>query len=428
MGDAKSTPYDAVIVGGSLAGCSAAIFLGRAGARVALVEKSPDPKHFKRICTHFIQSPTTPTLRRLGLLEPILDAGAVPYTGRLWTRWGWIVPPGDRVAPSHTLRRHLLDPIVRDAAAATPGVELLLGGTATALIRSGDANAINGVVVRDREGAERTLRGSLVIAADGRDSRIAELAGLRDKKIKQGRFVYSGYFEGPMPTGAPDTSAWMMDPQFALVAPLGGDLMLYGAMPTMDRLPEFKADPERALVEYIAAVPDPPPIREARRVSSLIGKIEMPNRVRGPVAPGLALIGDSALASDPLAGIGCGWAFQSAEWLADSVLPALRGEEPLRRGLARYRRRRRQELRGHMLVIHSYASGRRFNPVERILFSAAARDPRLGVTVDAFATRGVKPGRLIAGALPRAAAVNARHALRRGKPAPPPATGPARQL
>ncbi|MDX6653577.1 MAG: binding domain, partial [Solirubrobacterales bacterium] len=40
--------YDAVIVGGSLAGCAAATMLGRAGARVAVVEKSPDPAAFKR--------------------------------------------------------------------------------------------------------------------------------------------------------------------------------------------------------------------------------------------------------------------------------------------------------------------------------------------------------------------------------------------
>lgn len=418
------TEYDAVIVGGSLAGCSAAIFLARAGARVALVEKSPDPKHFKRICTHFIQAPTTPTLERLGLLEPILDAGAVAYRNRIWTRWGWIAAPADRVPPSHTLRRNLLDPIVRDAAAATPGVEMLLGRSANDVEWRG--RRVAGVTIRDRDGGEVTLRGKLTIGADGRESRIAELAGLRDKRIEQGRFAYSAYFEGPLPAGAPDTSAWMMDPQFALVSPLGGDLMLYGAMPTMDRLPEFKADPERALIEYVAAVPDPPPIREARRVSPVIGKVEMPNRVRGPVAPGLALIGDAALASDPLAGIGCGWAFQSAEWLAESVLPALRGEEPLRRGLARYRHRHRRELRGHMLLIHNYASGRRFNLAERTLFSAGAHDPRLAEAVDHFATRRVKPGRLLAAAVPRAAVSNARRALRR-KPAPPPATGPARR-
>jgi 2-polyprenyl-6-methoxyphenol hydroxylase-like FAD-dependent oxidoreductase len=69
-------------------------------------------------------------------------------------------------------------------------------------------------------------------------------------------------------------------------------------------------------------------------------------RTRGPTPDLLALIGDAALATDPLFGVGCGWAFQSGEWLADSIAPALRGDEPLEGGLQRYRRRHRSELRG----------------------------------------------------------------------------------
>ncbi len=44
--------------------------------------------------------------------------------------------------------------MVRDAAAATPGVELRLGETATGLLRDGEAVA--GVVVRDPQGGEST--------------------------------------------------------------------------------------------------------------------------------------------------------------------------------------------------------------------------------------------------------------------------------
>ena len=69
--------YDAVVVGASLAGCATAILLGRAGVRVALVEKQPDPAAFKRICSHSIQASAVPTLERLGLLAPIEAAGGV---------------------------------------------------------------------------------------------------------------------------------------------------------------------------------------------------------------------------------------------------------------------------------------------------------------------------------------------------------------
>ena len=61
----EAAEYDAVIVGASLAGCATAMFLGRSGAKVALVEKRPDPAAFKRLCTHFIQASGVPTLERL---------------------------------------------------------------------------------------------------------------------------------------------------------------------------------------------------------------------------------------------------------------------------------------------------------------------------------------------------------------------------
>ena len=70
---------DAVIVGGSLPGCSTAILLGRAGARVAVVEKQPNPDAFKRMCTHFIQASAAPTIERLDLLDPIMEAGGVRF-------------------------------------------------------------------------------------------------------------------------------------------------------------------------------------------------------------------------------------------------------------------------------------------------------------------------------------------------------------
>ena len=71
------TDFDAVVVGASLAGCATAIHLGRAGHRVALVDKRPDPAAYKRVCGHFIQSSAVPALERLGVLDELEAAGAV---------------------------------------------------------------------------------------------------------------------------------------------------------------------------------------------------------------------------------------------------------------------------------------------------------------------------------------------------------------
>jgi 2-polyprenyl-6-methoxyphenol hydroxylase-like FAD-dependent oxidoreductase len=401
--------YDAVIVGASLAGCATAIALGRTGARVALIEKRPDPAAFKRVCSHFIQASAVPALERLDLLGPIIEAGGVRTAMRAWTPWGWIQTPPAEAREAVNLRRELLDPLVREAAAATPGVELMLGQAADRLLRTGDT--VRGVVIRDAGGAETELRAQLVVGADGRDSRIAELAAVKTKTSRHGRFAYGAYFDGP-PAGRDGASSiWMLDPHWAAAFPTDSGLVFYAAMPTKERLPEFRRDPEAALVSFVGELPEAPPIRVSRLAGSVLGKIEMPNKVRVPVAPGLALIGDAAMAVDPLFGVGCGWAVQSGEWLAAEVAPALAGKEPLQAGLSRYQRRHRRALRGHAWLINDYASGRRLNPGERLIFSSAARDPRLAASFEALGTRSIGPARFFATTIPRAVAVNARHAL-----------------
>jgi 2-polyprenyl-6-methoxyphenol hydroxylase-like FAD-dependent oxidoreductase len=404
-------PYDAVIVGGSLAGCSAATLLAREGARVAVLEKQPDPAAFKRICSHFIQASAVPTIERLGLYEPMVAAGAVRSRIRARTPWGWIETEPDRARYAINLRREVLDPMVREMAAGTDGVDMLLGRTALALQRDGET--VTGVVVRDREGVETTLDARLVIGADGRDSQIAKLAGVKVKTYPHGRIAYGGYFEGADPEHAPDGSIWMMDPDWAAAFPTDSGQTFFAAMPTKDREAEFKADPEAALTAYFDGLPGAPSLAGAHLVSPVLGKLDMTNRMRVPTAPGLALIGDAALATDPLFGVGCGWAFQSSGWITDAVAPALRGEESLETGLRRYRRRHSRHLRGHAFMIHDYATGRKLSPPEKLLFSGAARDPRVAAAFDDFAAREIGPVEMMARAMPRAAVANARHAVGR---------------
>jgi flavin-dependent dehydrogenase len=430
-GKVTTRSYDAVIVGGSLAGCAAAMFLGRAGAQVAVVEKSPDPAAFKRICSHFIQASAVPTLERLDLLGPMEAAGAVRPRFHARVPWGWIEAPPERAARGVNLRRSKLDPMLRERAAATPGVEVLLGQTVREVRR--DGGKVSGVLTRDRDGIETLVEAPLTIGADGRDSSVVGLAGVKEKTYPHGRFAYGGYFEGVAPRHAPDASVWMMDPDWAAAFPTDDGLTFCAVMPTMDRLPAFKGDPATALVDFFETLPEAPSLRSGRLTDDgVLGKIDMTNRMRTPTAPGLALVGDAALATDPLFGIGCGWAFQTAEWLADSVAPALRGEEALEDGLRRYRRKHGRKLRGHAWMIHDYATGRKLQPPERLIFSAAARDPRVATVFDAFGTRQIGPARMMAAGVPLALVANTRYALRRRRggfepgAAAPPAGDPGR--
>jgi 2-polyprenyl-6-methoxyphenol hydroxylase-like FAD-dependent oxidoreductase len=131
------------------------------------------------------------------------------------------------------------------------------------------------------------------------------------------------------------------------------------------------------------------------------------------VRPGLALAGDAALSADPLYGVGCGWAFQSAEWLADATAASVRGEELVEAGLERYAKQFQRGLLAHNRMIDDYATGRRMNRMERLMFSAIASDRRLAAGFEAFGTRNVDPRRFLPATLPRVLAVHVRRRLRR---------------
>jgi 2-polyprenyl-6-methoxyphenol hydroxylase-like FAD-dependent oxidoreductase len=404
--------HDAVIVGASLAGCATAILLARAGATVALVEQRPDPDAYKRICTHYIQSSAIGTLERLGLLEPMMRAGAVRSRGRLRMPAGWVaLPEESSVESGINLRREVLDPMIREVAASTPGVELLLGYTVQELLREGDL--ICGALARNTAGSELRLGSKLLVGADGRGSRVAKLAGVASKTVPHGRVAYGGYFEGPSPEGAPDASLWLLDPDMAAAFPTDSGLTFYAAMPIKEHAAAFREDPEKALVEVISALPDAPPIAVSRMVAPAQGKLDMTNIAHAPTAPGLALVGDAALAIDPLWGVGCGWALQSADWLADSVAPALVGSEPLAGALKRYRRRHGRALRGHAMMIYDYTSGRKFSPVERLLFNSAIHDERLGAVMEAFGSRNIGPTEMLLRAVPMALRTTMRRSISR---------------
>lgn len=150
------------------------------------------------------------------------------------------------------------------------------------------------------------------------------------------------------------------------------------------------------------------------RVSKIIGTTDYPLIFRPAVPlPGLALIGDAALTSDPSQGVGCGWAFQTAEWLADAVAPALLAGGQPGPALRRYEHRRKA-LRGHRSTIEQEAKPGPPTTLDRLMLTAAVHDPRMAAHTNAFST-GPPPE-----AVPRPAGRGPRVVGERTQPRPPP--------
>jgi flavin-dependent dehydrogenase len=188
--------YDVAIVGASTAGCTAARLFALRGARVALIERRPAIDAYKTVCTHFIQSSATPTIEKLGLAPLIEARGAVRNSIDVWTPGsGWIVAEDDSPR-GYNVTRRTLDPILRKLAGDTAGVELITGWTAVGLL--GDGRPA-GVEIEDRAHERRELGAKLVVAADGRDSKLARWGRVPGRVKPHGRFFYWGYWSGVRP-------------------------------------------------------------------------------------------------------------------------------------------------------------------------------------------------------------------------------------
>jgi flavin-dependent dehydrogenase len=357
--------------------------LGLAGARVALLEKRPDPAAYKVVCTHQIQSSANRTIERIGLAPLLEEAGAARPNAKTWSPYGgWLQFPPD-AEPGYGITRRRLDPTMRELAAGTRGVELRAGLEVTGVLREG--GRVEGVVASGADGTE-TVRARLTIAADGRDSAVARLAGVPARVRPHNRFAYFAYWRG-VDTPQDEARLWFLDPDSGAVFPNEEDMTLIAAVVHKRRLPEFKEDPQGAYERFARELPDGPRLDDAERASKVLGKLDVPNKIRPVARPGLAFVGDAALATDPLFGVGCGWALQSAEWLADEVAPSLVAGGDLDAGLRRYSRTFLRRLGPHHLQIADYSTGRRLRWNERLTFRAASRDPAVGASIERFATR-----------------------------------------
>src|SRR5262245_17475090 len=162
---------DVVIAGGGVAGSALAILLGRAGLEVELFERGGFPR--EKPCGEGIMPAGVAVLERLGLAGAV---GGVPLSGVRYHHRGTIAVgpfPSVNGRPSTGLaqRRSVLDRVLFEAAAATPGVTARAHATVAAPIVEG--GRVRGIVA---DGTER--RAALTVAADGVHSPLRRALGL----------------------------------------------------------------------------------------------------------------------------------------------------------------------------------------------------------------------------------------------------------
>jgi 2-polyprenyl-6-methoxyphenol hydroxylase-like FAD-dependent oxidoreductase len=189
--------YDAIIVGARVAGAATGLLLARAGARALIVDR--DIQIGDTLSTHALMRPAVELLSHWGLLDRLLDAGT-PIARQAQFQYGQdrvtvAVRRNGAVPGLCAPRRRLLDRIILDAAEAA-GAALLLGNSIEECLFDATGRVI-GASIRRRDGTLLSVHADLVIGADGRASRVAELVSARllTSSLHRAGTIY-GYFPG----------------------------------------------------------------------------------------------------------------------------------------------------------------------------------------------------------------------------------------
>ncbi|HYP25756.1 MAG TPA: NAD(P)/FAD-dependent oxidoreductase [Blastocatellia bacterium] len=165
---------DAIIIGGGPAGSSAAIRLAENGLRVLLLEERHLPRH--KLCGEFITAESFPTLRRLKVMESMLEAGAQKIrrltlsapTGRAVHMT--IAEMSDESSWAMSLSRARFDKILLDRARVA-GARCLEGVVVKGCAQGQDSShVVEAISLSD--GSVGDYRAPIVIDASGRNSRL----------------------------------------------------------------------------------------------------------------------------------------------------------------------------------------------------------------------------------------------------------------
>jgi flavin-dependent dehydrogenase len=332
---------DALVVGAGPAGSIAALQLARAGVSVRLVDREMFPRH--KLCGDTLNPGSLALLERLGIAEKIRK-GARRTTGMLVTG-----PAGAAVGADYprdlyglTLTRSDLDTILVEAAVAA-GADFEPGVTVTGPLCGDGERRVDGVRLG---GGRRSqlLRARIVIAADGRGSRLASALGIARFAAAPKRWAYGAYFadvHGLTTRG----EMHIRREGYLGIAPLPNALANVCVVKALRSVASRDGDrasvaPDRVIADAIAA--DPAlrgRFQYARRVSevSVLGPLAVVASATG--CAGLLLAGDAAGFVDPMTGDGMRFALRGGELAASAALRELESGRPAHASLAAERAR-----------------------------------------------------------------------------------------
>jgi menaquinone-9 beta-reductase len=349
---------DVIVVGAGPAGALAATILARHGVRVTVFDRARFPR--PKLCGDTLNPGALAVLATHVSLEPIVTAG-LPLAGMRVTGPGGVHVDGRYrgAQRGQSIARADLDLYLLQQARAA-GAIVEEGAAVDAPIVSDDG--VEGVHVRETGGTTRACLARLVIAADGRESKLTRALKLAAFARQPRRWAVGAYFEGV--TGLIDLGEMhVRHGCYIGVAPVPGGLANTCLVVPHGEAARRRDPPADARSSALAAdAVLAPRFASARMMGKPV--VLGPMAVDAPRAgvPGLLLAGDAAGFIDPMTGDGLRLALHGAVLAAETALEVLNGTVPLRAAADRLSRRRHA----------AFASKWRFNRALRQLVASPA--------------------------------------------------------
>jgi len=329
-----------VVVGAGPAGSIAALVLARAGVRVRLIDRARFPR--AKLCGDTLNPGALALLDQLGIGDEI-RARALPIAGMTVTGPGGASVSSDYPASLRgaAITRADLD-ILLVAAAAAAGASLDQEVRVRAPVFDARDSARVVGVRTSSHGVEKTVAARVVVAADGRASRLAAAIGAARFAASPRRWAFGAYFTGV----AGQTSHGEMHVRrggYVGVAPLPCGTTNLCVVREAGWLRSNDGDRRDGSTVIAGAIAADPRLRErfasARQVSPTVtlGPLAVDTKAVG--CPGLLLAGDAAGFIDPMTGDGLRFAIRGGMLAAHAALHELQTGRPSHRLLQQVRAR-----------------------------------------------------------------------------------------
>lgn len=313
------TDYDAIVVGGRVAGSITATLLGEYGYRVLVLDRAHFPSD--TLSTHFFRSSALKVFQRMGVFDQVQSVA--PHMVEMFNDINghmWSEPVVDKDGLNYFLcvRRITLDAILAERVQQESNIQFLQGARVTDLLC--DADAVHGVKWIDGSGGHQATA-RVVIGADGFYSQVAKLVEPPIEVFEPiHRVMYYSYFRNLAPRETPTAEFYFRGDHLVYVFQTDENLALIAVSAPISEFDTYRKDALSEMMTLFNTMPSlVQRLKHAEMAAPIKGAGNIPCYMRVPYGDGWALVGDSALVFDPWSGQGIDHASQHAVMLADEL-------------------------------------------------------------------------------------------------------------